>query len=352
MDFELSEDQEALGGAIRSVLEGRLPLDRLRRAEGASVAIDPVDWSVLADAGVFSLLLPESEGGTGLGLADAAVVFEELGRALVPGPLVATLLAAPMVKGAADGSVVVGLAEPPAAGDVVPCLVDHLAGLGALVVLPADSGGLGVVDGDGWPPPATPLVPLDPLTPLWRLDRPLPVGRAVGGPEERERWCNDARVLTAALQVGSARACVELAVAYAGGRNQFGRPIGGFQAVKHICADMLVRAELARSAVHSAALLRDQADVAEEEARLSGLPTAAYLVRSAAGAKLLADKAAIANARSCIQVHGGMGFTWEVPVHLHLKRARVRAASLGSPGTLALTVARLSGPAGTAPGGR
>jgi alkylation response protein AidB-like acyl-CoA dehydrogenase len=128
------------------------------------------------------------------------------------------------------------------------------------------------------------------------------------------------------LLVGLAAAAVDLAVAYAKGREQFGKPIGSFQAVKHMCADMLVRAEVARAAVHAAAATIDQPDVGDA-------------VRAAAGAGLLAVEAAIANGKSCIQVHGGMGFTWEVPAHLYLMRARVVASELDATATLAELVA-------------
>jgi alkylation response protein AidB-like acyl-CoA dehydrogenase len=105
--------------------------------------------------------------------------------------------------------------------------------------------------------------------------------------------------------LGSAARTTEMAVAYAGEREQFGQPIGAFQAVGHLCAQMLVRTELARAAVYAAAVTADAGDVT--------------------AAKLLADEAAVRNARDCLQVHGGMGFTWEADVHLHLKRAWVRA---------------------------
>ena len=129
-------------------------------------------------------------------------------------------------------------------------------------------------------------------------------------------------MLTAALQVGAAAWATELAVEYAKGRVQFGRPIGAFQAVKHLCADMAVRAEVARVAVQAAAVTADQPDVGDPRA-------------AASGAKLLADEAALANGRSCIQVHGGMGFTWEVPAHLAYKRARVLSSQFGTADVLA-----------------
>jgi alkylation response protein AidB-like acyl-CoA dehydrogenase len=166
---------------------------------------------------------------------------------------------------------------------------------------------------------------MDPLTPMWTVPS-LPEATPVAGPADAARWRRDGGVLTAALQVGTAAWTTDLAVAYAKLRHQFGRPIGAFQAVKHLCADMAVRAEVARCAVHAAAVTVDQPDVGDA-------------LVAAAGAKLLADEAAITNGRSCIQVHGGMGFTWEVPAHLAYKRARVLATQFGTDDELAQTLA-------------
>jgi alkylation response protein AidB-like acyl-CoA dehydrogenase len=162
---------------------------------------------------------------------------------------------------------------------------------------------------------------MDPLTPLWIVST-LPSGTEVGGSDLSARWRRDGAVLTAALQVGLAGWSTDLATAYAKTRKQFGRVIGGFQAVKHICADMLVRVEVARVAVQAAAVTIIQPDVGDPEV-------------AARGAKLLADEAALANGKSCIQVHGGMGFTWEVPAHLAFKRARVLATQFGTDEELA-----------------
>ncbi len=277
---------------------------------------------------MFSLRVPEDAGGLGLPTSAAAVVFEELGRALVPGPLLATHLAAGIVEGAGDGKVMVGavLATGPDGADPGrgpgPVVIEHLGSLGLVVVVRDD--GLAVVDPAGLDAVAVERS-LDPLTPVWLVDR-LPEGERIGGPEESARWRRDAAVLGGALLVGLAAATVDLAVAYAKEREQFGKPIGSFQAVKHLCADMLVRAEVARAAVHAAAVTIDQPDVGDA-------------VRAAAGAGLLAVEAALANAKSCIQVHGGMGFTWEVPAHLYLMRARVLAGALEGTDALAEIVA-------------
>jgi alkylation response protein AidB-like acyl-CoA dehydrogenase len=331
VDFELTEEERELGEGIRALCEGRFPLAVVRTAEGAADVVDRSRWAELGDAGVFSMLVAEADGGLGLGLGHAAVVFEELGRALVPGPLVSQALSARFVPGADDGTVVVGAARRPDPSG--PTLVDHLASLDALVVVderglsdspsprvlvelvdPAPEGREVVRDG------------LDPLTPVWITDQ-VPEGQPLsGGEEAAQRWRREEQVLTGALCVGMAAATLDLAVAYAKERQQFGRVIGSFQAVKHLCADMLVRAEGARAAVHAAAVTSDQPEVGDPD-------------RAAAGSALVATGAAIANAKTAVQVHGGMGFTWEVPVHLYLMRARMLAASIASGPTLAAEVA-------------
>ncbi len=326
MDFRVGEDQRELAQGIRAMVAGRLPLEHLRAREGDARAISDEDWSALGETGVFALTLPEP-AGTGLSMAEAVVVFEELGRALVPGPLVGTFLAARagLVEGAADGRLQVGVH----CAGTGPVLIEHLASLHALLVfagpqgraahllVPAPRAGAIRID-----------APLDPLTPLWRVQEP-PAGEPVPA-DDGSLW-RDGALLSAALQVGHAAECLELAVAYAKERQQFGTAIGSFQAIKHMCADMLVRAEVARAAVHAAACIADAPDVVETEAAVTGCTPTQLVDRSVRGAKLLADEAALGNARSAIQVHGGMGFTWEVPLHLHLKRARVRSTTFGTP---------------------
>lgn len=307
MHFDLDEDERALQEGVRELCRGRLGLDRLRQAEGGG--LDRSVWAEVAEAGVFGLRYAAELGGLGLGTTHAAVVFEELGRALVPGPLVATHLAAGLVDGAPDGSTVVGLVEE---GDG-PVLIEHAGDLDALLLLGPGRVGLlraGAFDGS----PVT--RPLDPLTPLRRVDD-LPEGDELGTRWLAARLRREGAVLTAALQLGNALATADLAVAYAKERQQFGRPIGSFQAVKHLCADMRVRAEVARAAVYAAAVVLDDPGSGDADSAV-------------ATAKLLADEAAHDNAKTCVHVHGGMGFTWEVPAHLYLKRARVAATTFGS----------------------
>ena len=339
MDFRVGDAQRELAEGIRSVVAGRLPLERIRTAEGAERTVGADDWAALGETGVFALTLPEPVG-TGLGLTDAAVVFEELGRALVPGPLVGTFLAATrdLVPGAAEGGAMVGLCHGTGGP---PWLVEHLTSLDAAFFLPAGGhgGGRSLMTGIRDAPTSRRVgAPLDPLTPLWQLSQ-LPAGEPVDDPDQR--LFRDGAVLTAALQVGHAAATLELAVSYAKERHQFGKPIGSFQAIKHLCADMLVRAEVARAAVHAAACLADAPDVLSAEAAAAGMTEFAWMQRAAAGAKLLADEAAITNARTAVQVHGGMGYTWEVPLHLHLKRSHVLATTFGTGAQLASVLASL-----------
>jgi len=306
VDLELNEDEAALQEGIRSFLAGRFDMEAVRaQADG----LDRGRWQELADTGVFSLRVPEADGGVGLGTTEAVLVFEELGRSLVPGPVLATHLAAGLVDGATDGSTVVGLVERPR--EVL--LVEHLADLD--VLLAVDDDGVWRLDPSALD--ATPVArPLDPLTPLHQVVA-LPPGEQVAGPDVVAAWRRDGVVLVAAQLLGIAAATTELAVAYAGEREQFGKPIGAFQAVKHLCADMLTRAELARGIVYAAGATLDG----------RGVDPVERLVRAA---KIAAGDAAKANGKSCIQVHGGMGFTAEVDAHLYLKRAILLDTVFGS----------------------
>ncbi|MCF2528401.1 acyl-CoA dehydrogenase family protein [Yinghuangia soli] len=315
MDFQLSDDQRDLATGVREFCEGRFDRDRMRNLvdhDRKPGMVDKKLWQELAETGFFSLRVAEDEGGVGLGTAEAALVYEEAGRALLPGPLVATHLAASLGgelgAGAASGELIVGVVE----GDASPILVEHLDALDVLLILdedgirkvaPADVAGTAVKN------------PVDPFTPLHHVEA-LPEGELVADAETAARFRREGAVLTAAVQLGIAGKLTELATQYAKEREQFGRIIGSFQAVKHLCADMLVRTEIARAAVYSAAVTLDDPVVGDAAV---AVPTA----------KLMADDAATRNGKDATQVHGGMGFTWEVDVHLYLKRAWVHATQYG-----------------------
>jgi alkylation response protein AidB-like acyl-CoA dehydrogenase len=306
VNFDLSDDQVALRDGIRSLCAGRFTMERVRTGFDRSVHDE------LAETGVFSL---RADGFT---WTDTSIAFQELGRALVPGPLVWTHLAHGSVEGVVTG------VEPPTfevGGGTV--MVEFFDAADAVVVLEPDRivrvapGDVADAEALSWP--------LDPLTPVHRVDV-LPDGDEIGGAEEAAVWHVGGSLLTAAYEVGMAQACVEAATAYSLEREQFDRPIGSFQAVKHILADMAVRAEIARAAVDAASVAVDDGD-------------AAAIERAVSGARLLAGEAALTNAKGSLQVHGGMGFTWEVDVHLYLKRAWVLNTAFGTPAVHADAVA-------------
>jgi alkylation response protein AidB-like acyl-CoA dehydrogenase len=310
VDFELDADQVALKEAVRKQLAGQFPIDVVRALE-ESGGVDRDRWRQLADAGVFNVRRAESDGGVGLGMAEAVLVFAELGRSLVPGPLVASHLAAGLIDGAATGETIVGFLDssPSETAD----LVAYFEGIDVLVV--RGPSGLRAVDPNELE--ARSLTrPLDPLTPLHHVGA-IPDGTALGGPDASARWYREGAVLTSALQLGLASAATDASVAYAKERVQFDKPIGAFQAVKHLLADMLVRTEMARAAVYAAAVTVDDPTVGDPD-------------RAASVAKVMAGEAALVNGKAAIQVHGGMGFTWEVDAHLYLKRAWVLDTEYGS----------------------
>ena len=310
MDFTLSADQEALRDGVRAFCESRIPLARLRELEGSG--FDAVLWSELAELGVFGLLCEDTGAGAGPGLVAEALVFEELGRCVAPGPLLWTRLAMGLLPEAGSGDVVVtGLdleCDPQG-----PFLLEHLSAAEIVLVLREE----GVARIEAKSIDARPIgAPLDPFTPIHRVTS-LPTGELVADGATAERLRLEGTVLTAALLLGIAEATQALATRYALERQQFDRPIGSFQAIKHLLADCYVRQELARASVYAAGVLLDE-------------PDSAAARRATAAAKLIAGEAAMKNSRACIQVHGGMGFTWENPAHYFLKRTWVLENSFGT----------------------
>jgi len=304
MNFQPTEDQKALRETIRSFVADKVPNERFPDLE-KSKGFDRDLWGELAEMGVFALRLSEDEGGVDLGFSDAVLVFEELGRRLVPGPLVWSHLAAGLIEGAAAGETVVGgvdLCGPQSD----PILIEHLESLDVLIVLRPE----GLFRIDAREIDAKEIeVPLDPLTPVYHAAS-LPPGESIGDAAAAARMRLEGAAIVSGQLLGLASGALELANGYAMTREQFGRPIGGFQAVKHMLADMFVKQEAARAGAYNAGATLDAPEVADVQ-------------RAVSAAKLTAGEGAIRNARTCIQVHGGMGFTWEVMAHYYFKRAWV-----------------------------
>jgi alkylation response protein AidB-like acyl-CoA dehydrogenase len=337
MPIAITDDHQELAATVRGVLTAHKALQAARALLESDEEPRPSYWSEMADLGWLGIHLPEEFGGSGAGLPELVVVLDELGRQVAPGPFLPTVLASAVIEqcgsieqkrrllpGLADGTTTaaLGLGTPELAlvngrleGDAGTVLGGRAAGLLALrvgddiVIVPAGTAGLIFT------------APPD-LDPTRRSVRVTAAGVAVAVadvlPGAADRAVALARTLGAAEAVGGAAACVDSAVEYAKQRVQFGRTIGTFQAIKHHCADMLVAAELATAVVWDAA--RASVDGSAEEFSLV-----------AAMAATLSFEPFVHNAQMNIQVHGGIGFTWEHDAHLYLRRALVLNALLGTP---------------------
>ena len=316
MEFRLDEEQQGLQDTVRRFCAARFPSERI--AERCAEGVDRKAWRELAELGMFGVLTGDgrSTGGVALG----AIVLEQLGAHLVNGPVMWSTLAAPYIDGAATGDRLVGgIAD--ADSDRDPIVVEHAGEIDALLLLRAD--GVYVCEASELPR-WQPLTPLDPLTPIGRCEA-LPRGVRVGDAAEASRVRMAGTVLCAAMLLGVSDGALETSRRYALDREQFGVPIGSFQAVQHLLADMYVRTVLARSATYAAAAVLDDPPVGDP-------------LRASAAAKLLAGEAALENARVAIQVHGGVGFTWEMLPNYLLKRAWVLENAFGDSNTHAFSI--------------
>jgi len=356
MDFGFNDEQDMLREASRRFLEKEAPVSRVRdHIESPGPGYDTDVWKRAAALGWFGLLVPEQHGGTARSIVDAVVVAEELGRTVQPGPHLPTLVAtmaiaeagsdeqaAAILPGAVEGSTVVVWAPPTLERDALSSDVTARPDGGGfvldgsimtvqdahvadhIVVTARTDGGLGQF----LVPVATAGVTirlhqsLDVARRLCRVDMAgarLPAGSVLEGGDASAvlRQHAAAIVLQCAESVGGAERLVEMTVEYARDRVQFNRPIGSFQAIKHKCANMLVWLEASRSATYYAALaVQDR------------LPDAAL---AASVAKSYVGQACADVAGEALQVHGGIGFTWEHDVHLFLRRAKSNEALLGDP---------------------
>jgi alkylation response protein AidB-like acyl-CoA dehydrogenase len=282
VDFSLTDEQQQLRDEARSWLSTRYPAETWNEA----------DWQELADLGWLGVSVPEVAGGAGLTFLEEAVLFEELGRALYPGPYFATIgLALPALSAAEQEQVAAGARRFSAVvGSLVP-----------------DADKVDAIVGSDEPPASLePLKSIDPTRTLSRLSGPrdssVPSNRLLLGTELSRAWA-----ALACEAVGVAQRALELGVEHASTRQQFGKPIGVYQAVSHPLADTFVATELARSLAYWAAWA---VAVGDEQAAVA-----------AASAKAFCSETAVAACERSIQVHGGTGFTWEHVLHRYYRRA-------------------------------
>jgi alkylation response protein AidB-like acyl-CoA dehydrogenase len=349
VDFTFSPEQEQLRQSVRSVLADRAGHDQVRDMLELADALEPGLWSLMAELGWLGLLAPVEAGGAGLGLVDMVVVLEEFGAVPMPGPFFSSAVAATvaarrlgcrellsdLVAGRRRGTVAVeepGHGDPLAsiratavdAGDgtwalagVKPLVLDGAGADWALVVARTSEGlATFLVD----EPAGTPVPTLDVTRPAARLVLDGRRARRVGPAGDQStcwrRVLDDIAVGAAAELVGTCQRAMELAVDYAKVRVQFDRPIATFQVTKHKAADMVHRLELARVGVHYAAWASDVDDSSREHA--------------VAVAKGYAAEATTWVTAESIQVHGAVGFTWDVDCHLLYRRAKQADLLFGS----------------------
>lgn len=346
----LTEEQAELRDSVRRFLADKSSEAEVRRLMATDAGYDPATWKRMArQLGLQGLAVPEEYGGQGFTWAELGIVLEEAGRALLGGPFLSSVLAAAAVlesgdedakqrllPGLADGSVIATLATP-FDGSSVTAVTDgsawRLAGtlplipdahVADVILVPArvrDGLALFEVRPGSEGMTVTPRPALDQTRKLADvvLDgaQATPVGEPGTAGPALDATRDLAVTALAAEQVGVAQACLDMGVEYMKVRVQFGQPIGAFQALKHMAADVLVEVETARSAAYYAL-----------DAAVTGsgdFPAAAAL------AAAYCSDAAVTAAHQNIQFHGGMGFTWEVPAHLYYKRARSSQLLLGEP---------------------
>jgi len=324
MSLAITDDHRALADTAADFLSRRGARGAARALLEASEESRPDFWDDLCALGWSGLHLPENHGGSGYGLAELVVVVEELGRALAPGPFVPSVVVSAVIAAAGDDELQQRLLPGLAAGTTTGGVALEADGATAVVlgggladvVLVAVGDDVAVVDTHAEGVTVESPRNLDPTrrSARVRFDLDAEGTAVVMIPGARRTLVDLARTILGAEAVGVARACTDMGSEYAKVREQFGRPIATYQAVKHHCANMLVATELATAAVWDAA-----------RAATTGADQLAY---SAAMAATLAARAADLCANLNIQVHGGIGFTWEHDAHLYLRRASVLAALL------------------------
>jgi len=343
MQFGLNKSQEILKESARKFFAGECPTNEVRRLMETDTAFDGKLWAKLAQQGYTGIIFPEEVGGVGLGLVELILLMEEAGRALLPGPFFSTVALAGSVLRAVtahekkdkclaaisrgEARSTVALVEAGGSWDAADAQMaasnGRLTGEKLLVpdaaiadwIFVVAKNGVFLVDSKSSGLHITPMLGMD-------LTRKLYAVRFDNAPAERlaeasvaSRALDAATVALCAEMVGGMQRTLDLTVEYAKTRKQFGKPIGMFQAIQHQCADMYLETESSRSATYYAAW------ALEENA-----PDAASAVSIA---KIYASDASRTVGNRGIQVHGGMGFTWENDLHLYYRRAKASETAFG-----------------------
>jgi alkylation response protein AidB-like acyl-CoA dehydrogenase len=358
VNFAFSEEQEELRRITRQFLDSKSPETEVRRLMETTDGYDPAVWSQMAnELGLQSLVIPEEYGGQGYTYVELTVVLEEMGRALLAAPFFSTVALATnailhsgdeaakkeLLPGIASGETIATLAftEPNGRWDLsgieatatkggdgwtidgtkMFVLDGHVADLIVVAARTGDGVSLFKVAGDASGLTRTALATMDQTRKQAKLEfAGVPaalIGEEGKGGDVLGRVLDLAAVALAAEQVGGAQRVLDMSVEYAKDRVQFGRPIGSFQAIKHKCADMLLEVESAKSAAYYAAWCASELN--------DELPEVACL------AKAYCSEAYFHSAAENIQIHGGIGFTWEHPAHLYFKRAKSSELLFGDP---------------------
>ena len=364
----LTEEHEELREITRRFLAEKSSLTQVRKLAESGANRDDAVWHQMADQLMLQgIAIPEEYGGAGYGPVELGIVLEELGRALTVAPYLSTVALAGQtlttcsdnearsawLPGIAEGAVIATLAVADETGEIDPAGVTSVAtsagedwkitgtkrfvidGVGADMIIVAARAGeelaLFTVKGDAEGVRREPLAQLDPTRQVAtvNLDNALAVRIEDDATAVLARVADLVAVALAAEQTGGAAATLDMAVEYTKIRVQFGRPIGSFQAIKHRCADLLTEVESARNAAFSAASLLTQDD---PEGPVAAALAAAWCATTYTHA-----------AKENIQLHGGIGFTWEHDAHFHLKRAKTSELLLGTPARHRARVADLAG---------
>jgi alkylation response protein AidB-like acyl-CoA dehydrogenase len=323
MDFDLSADQMALRDAATSLLDDLSSPARVREVADSG-SFDAVLWDAMVTQGWLGTMVPAEQGGLGLGAVEAALLLEQTGAHTTPVPLLQQLLALHATAGTTwtdrllSGDVIAAAtrlaldraADGSVSGRTEPVIYGARAGL---LVAPTTDCHLVAVDLGGVS--RSPTAAMDLTRELAYIELDGVPATTVGDEAAADSYFDLGATFHAAEILGAAEVVMNLAVSYAKQRRQFGQPIGGFQAIKHRCADMLVDVEAMRGAVYYAAWAVGTG--------------AADADMAASTAKAWCSDAGLRVAESALQIHGGIGFTWESDVHLYLKRIQLDGVAFG-----------------------